>query len=703
MFSVLMLIVVFFEMFIAIVTTLGGLLVASKYIREGRLQDLYVSLVLELGSLCNLGMLYSQVAFNLQYPSANIGFKIFLISLLSATVIIWFHLANIYGLKSKIVSILSVASASFSALLICFSKTSLEYQEGVIVPRGEGWIFVTGFFLLTAIVIIESTYAAAGLRRLGGDESERYRISKISGGFFFILFTFLFTYMFTRIIYLYIIMWLSAFLSMLTLFLVSMVPADNKMLIKNPFNFFRTRILFKLIITIVIMIVISLEGMALITISISKRALSESVKESYQRVAEDTIDMINRSKIDTSSEKKTLNSIARILEVTKIGNRGSVFLISPSNNVFLHRANQWISLGTLKSPETKKIYFGKGGGGEINMFGEKVIAAYVPIKKIKWGMIVGQPIDYAYSRIKQMEATSIIFVLIWIVLTSIIGIILARSIEDSIKEVKKGITQIGAGDLSHRINIGSIDEIGDLAAAFNQMAEELKESQESLIRADRLTSLGYMATGMAHEIKNALVPLKTLTDLLQVSGKDQMFIAKFNEMVPHEIERINRLSTELLHYSKPGEPQFDYLNVNEIIDEAEKYLRIQARKKNVSIKLELGSVAKVKIDSQKMLQVFTNLMLNSIDAMEEKGGTVWLRSRDTEDDAVIEVEDSGPGMPPEKLNRIFVPFYTTKKEGTGMGLPIVQRIVADHGGHIDVKSEVGKGTIFTISLPLIKY
>ena len=235
------------------------------------------------------------------------------------------------------------------------------------------------------------------------------------------------------------------------------------------------------------------------------------------------------------------------------------------------------------------------------------------------------------------------------------------------------------------------------------MAEELKESQESLIRADRLTSLGYMATGMAHEIKNALVPLKTLTDLLQVSGKDQMFIAKFNEMVPHEIERINRLSTELLHYSKPGEPQFDYLNVNEIIDEAEKYLRIQARKKNVSIKLELGSVAKVKIDSQKMLQVFTNLMLNSIDAMEEKGGTVWLRSRDTEDDAVIEVEDSGPGMPPEKLNRIFVPFYTTKKEGTGMGLPIVQRIVADHGGHIDVKSEVGKGTIFTISLPLIKY
>jgi hypothetical protein len=312
-------------------------------------------------------------------------------------------------------------------------------------------------------------------------------------------------------------------------------------------------------------------------------------------------------------------------------------------------------------------------------------------------MIVGQPINYAYARIKQLESTFILFVLGWIAVTVVIGLVLARNIEDPIKEVKKGILKTAEGDLNYKIRIDKIDEIGELANAFNKMTEELKESQESLLRSERLASLGFMAAGMAHEIKNALVPLKTLTEILSVSGGDKEFIAKFNELVPQEIERISTLSGDLLHYSKPAEPVFEYLNVNELLEEAAKFLEVQARKKNITIKLNTQKVSEIKADRGKIIQALTNLILNSMEAMN--GGVIELLSYDKEGSVVVEVADNGPGIPPENIKKIFLPFFTTKKEGTGMGLAITQRIITDHGGTINLKSEHGVGTSFFLSFP----
>jgi signal transduction histidine kinase len=696
MLSASMLFIIFMEVSIAVVTVLGSILVASKYSKENNVQDLYVSLVLAFGASADLSMLFSQVAFSLQNPISSLGVKLFLISVLGCAFFVWFHMANIYSIRSKMITFLVFISSIYIICNVLFATVSQTLQEGVIVPRGDGREFLIGFLLIMLFVALESIYAVVGLKRVPPAMAERFHISKTAGALFLIFLICLTVYIFSRILIYYVFTWVFAFFAMLFLFLFSMIT-DGSLAVKVPLRFFRTRILFKLVITLVVIIMISLEGMGIISINIAKKALSETVIEGYRNVAEDTVRVINSTRIDTSSEQATLKTIARILGTTKIGARGSVFLVSPSKNVYMNRANIWISLGESDAFEIQKALLPEKRGGEISIFGEKAIAAYIPIKKLGWNIIVGQPINFAYDRIRQMEGTFILFILLWITLTVIVGIVFAKNIEDPIKEVKKGIIKIAEGDLDYKININNIDEIGELASTFNKMTTELKESQESLIRAERLSSLGYMAAGMAHEIKNALVPLKTLTELLVATGGDKAFLTKFNELVPKEIDRISKLSNDLLHYSRPIEPVFEFIDVNDIIEESAKFLDMQARKRSVIIKRNLLAISNVKADKQKLIEVFTNLILNAIEAMN--GGEIWLSSYDRDDKVVVEIADNGPGIPEENIKKIFVPFFTTKKEGTGMGLAITQRVIADHGGSIDIKSKPGEGTTFFLIFP----
>jgi len=691
-----MLAVIFIEISIAVITFLGCVLLISKYLKQKRRQDLYAFFVL-LGVGCSdLSMVAAQVSFSLDQPLAYLGFKFFLYFIYLTVICIWLHMADIYNFKMRPITVFFSGLMMLSAALVAFSRAQLIINEGVIVPEGIGFRFALGFALLTATVAIESILAIVGLSRVDETEKQRYNTSKTAGLFLLVLFSCLAIYIITKLIYFYALTWLFAFLAMLFLFLFSMIPKGSP-IVNYPLNFFRTRILFKLVITIMLMVVISLEGMGLISISIAKKALSESIIQNYRNIAEDSVVLINRTNISRGSEQNTLKDIEEVLRATKIGSRGSTFLISPSKTVYINRGTSWISLGEGDENEINKALSGKDGGGEIDLFGERVIAAYVPIKKLGWHMVIGQPIGFAYARINQMEGTYIIMLLFWIAATMVTGIMLARNVEEPVKELKKGITKISEGDLSYKIKVNKLDELGELASAINRMTDELKQSQESLIRSERLASLGYMAAGMAHEIKNALVPLRTLTDILSISGTDKEFIAKFNELVPKEIERINRLSTDLLHYSRPPQPIFEDTDLNGVIKEAAKFLDVQAKKNNITIKLKLSPISEVRADAQKVVEVLANLILNAIEAM--RGGEITLTSREGIDDVFIEVSDNGPGIPPQNIDKIFVPFFTTKKEGTGMGLAITQRIMADHGGSIEVSSVFGQGSTFLLSFP----
>lgn len=260
-----------------------------------------------------------------------------------------------------------------------------------------------------------------------------------------------------------------------------------------------------------------------------------------------------------------------------------------------------------------------------------------------------------------------------------------------------------------------LDLLGTLA---NQVAmaienanlyENLKKSQLSLRRADRLASLGTLIAGLAHEIRNPLVSIKTFTQLLPERMDDEEFRNYFLTVASGEIDRLTTLINELLGFAKPTEPNLKGEDVNSIIDKMEFLASTEAKKKNITITKNYSSnLPPVMADAEQIKQVLLNILLNGMQAIEGDQGQVWIETRvvrvareaGIDPFVQIEIRDNGAGISKENLDHIFDPFFTTRPEGSGLGLSITYQIVHEHGGFIDVESEVGKGTSFRVNFPL---
>jgi len=277
--------------------------------------------------------------------------------------------------------------------------------------------------------------------------------------------------------------------------------------------------------------------------------------------------------------------------------------------------------------------------------------------------------------------------------------------------------RIESGDLQARVSIDREDEIGSLGKAFDQMAErlmqrekELKESQDILRRADRLSSLGLLTAGLAHEIRNPLVAIRTFTQLLPERYEDADFREGFQNLALKEVDRICGLINDLLSFARPSPPKVAEENINDVVDGVVRILETEAKEKNVEISRDFtANLPKAWIDREQMKQVFMNLILNAIQAMQN-GGAIFVSTRliakeDTNGSGrfvQVEIKDTGVGIPEENLDHIFDPFFTSKEEGSGLGLSVSHQIVQEHGGHMTVKSEAGSGTSFFVNIPLGK-
>lgn len=318
--------------------------------------------------------------------------------------------------------------------------------------------------------------------------------------------------------------------------------------------------------------------------------------------------------------------------------------------------------------------------------------------------------EIIYSEMRIIEANSLLFVIIGIIITILVGIYFAKNIEYSIKELTDGTDAIKKGNLKHKIKTNSIDEIGRLANAFNEMTGHLMESQEHLIASEKLAALGTMAAGMAHEIKNPLVALRTFTQILPLKWDDAEFRGKFLAIVPAEIEKINKIAESLLKFGRPSKPEFKKININATLEEILELLENQFKKNNIRLTTKFTPETIINGDSGQLSQAFLNIVLNAVQAMPS-GGEIIVKSDIGEviklgqaktkgtPTVFVEITDNGPGIPEENLKNLFDPFYTTKESGTGMGLAITLRIIEEHAGSIKVRSQVGKGTTFLILLP----
>lgn len=238
-----------------------------------------------------------------------------------------------------------------------------------------------------------------------------------------------------------------------------------------------------------------------------------------------------------------------------------------------------------------------------------------------------------------------------------------------------------------------------------RLYENLKQSQSIIRRADRLASLGQLTAGLAHEIRNPLVAIRTFTQLLPERYQDADFRNSFQALAMKEVDRICGLVNDLLSFARPSAPNVSAESINEIVESIARILETEAKEKGVQIYRRLApSLPKIFVDKEQLKQVCMNVILNGIQAIDGRGvvqiSTQLFAKNGGEQFVQIGVRDSGIGIADKDIENIFNPFFTTKKGGSGLGLSISHQIVQEHGGYIVVESRVGEGTAFFINLPV---
>lgn len=263
--------------------------------------------------------------------------------------------------------------------------------------------------------------------------------------------------------------------------------------------------------------------------------------------------------------------------------------------------------------------------------------------------------------------------------------------------------------LDKTVNYKSRDEIGSMVEDFNAMVKRLnsiyatledrvRERTEQLVRAEKFASIGELATGLVHEMRNPLGGVKLSIQMME-KEIGEPWTTDIKE-VSKEIGRIENLLNELLRFAKPQPPSFASIDLNEVIGRSLSLTRMQAEHANVTVNTNLQSLLpRVMADPDQIQQVFLNIILNAVHAMSQ-GGTLTVESKSVGSSVEVSFSDTGPGIPRDYLKRIFDPFFTTKgsKGGTGLGLSICNRIIQEHNGKIKVDVAEGKGTTFTVTL-----
>ncbi len=344
------------------------------------------------------------------------------------------------------------------------------------------------------------------------------------------------------------------------------------------------------------------------------------------------------------------------------------------------------------------------------------------------GVAILQHTSYMESEIRNAMWSIVIATLVLIGATvALILVGTRRWVSQPVSKLMAGIRNMSKGDLSTRIELKGKSELSELAHSFNQMAGDLKKAQERIVReaearlelesglrqSEKLATVGQLASGLAHEIGTPLNILLGRTELIKRKLDDRESLQRNVEIMESQIERITKIIQQLLGFVRKKKPEQQALDISLVLETALDLLdhRVEKQKLTVERDFERG-LPPVIGDPDALQQVFLNLILNAIQSMPE-GGRIRVSALATclprrgfqeGERQYIEVcvKDTGAGMEEEVIRNIFSPFFTTKETGTGLGLMVTQGIVQDHDGWIEVKSELGKGSIFKVYLPVFE-
>lgn len=339
-------------------------------------------------------------------------------------------------------------------------------------------------------------------------------------------------------------------------------------------------------------------------------------------------------------------------------------------------------------------------------------AFYFPVQTTRGRRFIIVVLDSANTLtnvLQRQSSRSALYTLLVLFVTTLITGFFVWRFTRPVKELSTAARKVAGGDFDVQVPADRLDEMGTLASAFNEMTGKLARARElemQLHQAEKGAVVGRLAAAIAHEIRNPLNYINLTLDHLRSSfaptdqGKRATFI-QLTDQLKTEVARINRHITDFLKYSRPS--KLDFQNVD-IRAEAEDALRlVEVRAEECGIKTNIvqdGALPTVLADRESLRSVFTNLVINAVEAINGAGGRISIKLSNPEANSVkVEISDSGCGIAADDISKVFEPYFSTKETGTGLGLAIVKKAVDDHGGTISVASKEGSGTTFTIILP----
>jgi len=305
----------------------------------------------------------------------------------------------------------------------------------------------------------------------------------------------------------------------------------------------------------------------------------------------------------------------------------------------------------------------------------------------------------------------LVFSIIFAMLPNLLLVLLiVRTVSRPLHRIAVAAVKVTNGEYGTEVDLRkSNDEIGVLADSFNNMSrklasdiEQIKKMNEHLLRTDRLAAMGTLSAGVAHEVNNPLASISSLIQMLQKNGSANGETAEMLTLISEQIGRISRVTKDLTDFARVRPAARKPVNPNDILDSALRLASFSATSEKIEIQKNYQpGLPSINADSDQLQQVFLNLFLNAFDAMAD-GGLLAITTKQADGFAVVEISDTGPGIPEADAKRIFDPFFTTKPtgKGTGLGLAVCYGVVTAHGGTIELSTTSPEGSTFIVKLPL---
>ena len=322
----------------------------------------------------------------------------------------------------------------------------------------------------------------------------------------------------------------------------------------------------------------------------------------------------------------------------------------------------------------------------------------------------------------QSTRQTILIISLLAILSGVLTVwLLVSKITRPLSELRNGAEAVGRGDFTRRVPVRSPDECGELAAVFNQMTENiqqsraqieknvetLKNTQAQLIQSEKLSAVGEFVAGVAHELNNPLAAVVGFSEMLKDNDVDTKN-RRYLDMIHKSAQRCQKIVQSLLSFARRHQHERKPMPLNSMVEAVLEMLNYQLRTSNIEVVTQLDpSQPVVLADGHQIQQVFLNIINNARQAMENRqpGGRIKITTEAYDENVRVTIQDNGPGISPENLQRIFDPFFTTKQvgQGTGLGLSLCYGIIKEHGGNITPSSTPGEGATFVIELPIFHF